>query len=841
MISVLSSYRLSAEKGKAFPSLDKVCKEIHERGFHAVDILLSADDILAAGGADDGEYEVSVVARHLHDRITECMLSDGTTLLTVPALATNFPNIGNVSNKLLAEVATRHVATSLVLAHHLKAKTVVIVCGRRIMTSRLDEKVSNHEDKKVLSRIRERFVQRVQEAFSLAKDALGSLPSVGLAIEVEPDVLALANSLRDIHDLLSCFDSKTNDDALKTRFGLNVDWGHILVALDRIAPSNRTSAMKEVLSFLINNKHRVFHAHVSDHAPGAHWMDAPLGRFRPLRDYLTLAHFHSDIIANPPSEYCTRALAIELEACDNVSWVIESREALQRLSAEYPNVSFDSPEDQETDIERRILRLPVEVLARGWLAGVNYALYQEIERLVRYGKKPDGDNVTLITEGDLDLIKRFLSASGHDVRTRLAKGIADVTFRRLGTPVLSALLENLISDEYGRSFYLGYRDHAVHSVYVYLLGWYLYATSSSIRELVQSNDSTLCCPSTGTWFGRCWPLTSLCHDLAYVFESDQEDMLKSALDKTIKFYKQFIVDDVPINGSRSVTIPDIDLMIKILDAEKIFSPPEQSQDMPFGDNFFSYIGKETNVHTRLGENGLRNFFLLCLKNDPDGEMAKGRKAFRDHGVMSAGILYALRNCRSQWASIVKEHGNALHPRDNLVQPVIDGMRSWAEEAASSDVWFMQKDAALGKEDFQTVLGAIALHNIYPERIDWYPQGILYRMNEDGTFGQQEKKTVALHQFMIIPKEMPLAFLLCVCDALQEWHRYYFASPLRIERRVLSALDISLGKETERGPIIIRYPTSKYLDAEFGVDSSNSKKKEFNCRFDPTWENYLKIQ
>lgn len=84
------------------------------------------------------------------------------------------------------------------------------------------------------------------------------------------------------------------------------------------------------------------------------------------------------------------------------------------------------------------------------------------------------------------------------------------------------------------TFYKDYRDHVIHTVYVFLLGYYFYKTNSDIKcnidkriECIQKEyvkESGKCdCEKIENDFLYMWSLITIYHDYGYVFEHEDDE------------------------------------------------------------------------------------------------------------------------------------------------------------------------------------------------------------------------------------------------------------------------------------------------------------------------------
>lgn len=72
----------------------------------------------------------------------------------------------------------------------------------------------------------------------------------------------------------------------------------------------------------------------------------------------------------------------------------------------------------------------------------------------------------------------------------------------------------------GNMAYSKQRDHSAHTLYNYLIGWYIYTKSKLFQEKFKEHVHARINKYDGSnrVFGTLWPLTSILHDIGYIFE-----------------------------------------------------------------------------------------------------------------------------------------------------------------------------------------------------------------------------------------------------------------------------------------------------------------------------------
>lgn len=936
MISVISSYRLPAQGESFSDNLNAVCRELQERGFLGVDVLIREEDVIARLNGtllqDLSAHDIKKVAESLAEDISNAVRPGRGVPLAVPALASSFPDIScawtDSDEELMKrwKSAVNAMAVCLVVADIIGTRVLEIVCGcvvarhHRLRTrinaaaanpSPRDVEIAVSSEDMYVEDFKTSFARGVVLAFLIARNAFEQtegmlrLPRVAVALEIEPDRSALGRDLTALQKLIEqvesiCNDSNhllpfgeamyspalasTLDDPLVDHFGFNLDWGHLLVGLDRINSKERKQALLDLKRDLARDymKSRVLHGHVADHARGAHWVDAPLGRFRPLEKYAFLACLHTELIQEmgrdkwPPKRGCERfrsgAVAIELEARHDVALAVECRDKLYQLGVSKDTsqtggilpvtmasdtvsmtggtqgereIDLETPRDKLRHVEGRIGAIDVKEVSKGWLEGINRIIYDSLDNLLRQTPLPKENDATLLLNKDiLKLIRAFLATQKVEERTRKAVEIARETFRRLNLDALDFWFNHLLSDEWSRAFYTKYREHTVHSVYVYLLGLYLYAESAVLREILKrriKSEKTLERPrvdAESPFFAQ-WALAALAHDIGYPYEG-QGDRPKHALDELNWVLHHFVHSCLYARERGKQTLPDRekfswenDVLLHELSARHLVhrfeSPPEVLYDSVFSRTSSSPEAslvailhqQEEAFGLRDHRHGFQEIFHFLRFHSPD-RAEDGRPAFLDHGMMSAATLCAVLQAYGGWHKKISHWykeasaGSVSLPQDGKV-------RKWVKKETPVSHGVFVTASGNFTEFAKEAIGAVAVHNLVPEREEW-----LYK-------AESINECPAL-QNLKTRSSSPIALLLQICDSLQEWHRHGFADPTQSKKLSLSPVEVNTFVPPN-GVIQFEFTNSDECDKGWYKD----KMKELRLRMEGVWKRLVSLE
>ena len=305
------------------------------------------------------------------------------------------------------------------------------------------------------------------------------------------------------------------------------------------------------------------------------------------------------------------------------------------------------------------------------------------------------------------------------------------------------LFIQLAEAEFRAQFYDAYRDHVTHTIWVYLLGLYMYNQCSSIRDAIDVNFDF-------EDFLISWKVAALFHDIGYIFDvgvDNENDLFNSQLNSLNEIVKYPLYN---LLSSRGVdfTKSDEDEIQKVFNQ---YSPPnitclDQLEVCPLpGDTnkIFSCI-ENIIVPTDLGnisqDEPISSYSQFSKNNNYNG---RGRS--RNHGIISAQILlYQYHRLQYCISTLNKTHLPKSPSRNaqTYLKKIIDG-----SIRTNYDKIIHQAAAA------------IALHDI---QIDWDPK--LHDISKKDPYN------LSFSDFHIDLQKNPLAFLLVLADTLQCWDR-----------------------------------------------------------------------
>lgn len=263
-------------------------------------------------------------------------------IMTVPpvgALATYFPLISSRDANEIKSVVSSMVGC-IKLAVRLKEKghsdipVIEIVCGSRVSFCKCDRcKADGNRgfilpERDAIAQVLDVLLQVVEIA---EQDRAVKKSEWALALEFEPGGLY---SLGSAEALTSLFAALQVDKykSLKNRVGINVDVGHM-----RIAKIPAQFFEEE------NRSNLIVHSHICDN-PGMHTRDMPMGMWTPIDgsatfdiEYLSLFEKARETVSSRPNGLpFSGSVALELEGCSRVQWIVQGVAGLRHLLGNLP-------------------------------------------------------------------------------------------------------------------------------------------------------------------------------------------------------------------------------------------------------------------------------------------------------------------------------------------------------------------------------------------------------------------------------------------------------------------------------------------------------------------------
>jgi hypothetical protein len=413
-------------------------------------------------------------------------------------------------------------------------------------------------------------------------------------------------------------------------------------------------------------------------------------------------------------------------------------------------------------------------------------------------------------------IERLFNAGSVEERLKLAEEYAKDVLAVTDLEDAAAFRAAVRRRESDHSIaYEKHRDHVVHTVHNYLLGWYFFAHSKKIQDAFDAafkSRKLLPEGEPAVEFGQAWVFSSLLHDIGYLLEGKLPDSLWKPIDGNVKnemewlenYFQEEIFEptriftasdrEAALRLANIAPIPahsglhTVDGTIKFLGdpgsvqglASFIQSGGEYSCDLTNVSDAFSVWGahyqefeKEGNMASRM--NALRTAF----RNFATDGLPKKEVRVLDHGV--CGALLLLKRS-TFWFTLLFALKNVNPSDDNALR-----IRS----KVLKDINFYSPNPAQGpmykaSHWWTTVVwatAAAALHNV------------------------QQTENMANEKLGLF--DDPLAYLGILVDILQEWDRHPMRKDAdrRPEEKPISNNEVTL-KIDVSNKIVFRYPSAK---------------------------------
>lgn len=337
--------------------------------------------------------------------------------------------------------------------------------------------------------------------------------------------------------------------------------------------------------------------------------------------------------------------------------------------------------------------------------------------------------------------------AGAPEENRRLKSAVDIWeklwLQEAGLPYLP-LMQRLAQQQKSGTMYPGYRDHVAHSIWMYLLGLYLYRSNRVISQAITRKFLE-------SEFLRAWKIATLFHDIGYTYDKgiDQEpDAIQPILDEL----KTFTIFPLRLYlGSRGLELSEKDenelaligkrsvpLVVDLDNLERLsFLDPEVAT---------LDLIEDLGYDAKLSQVGYRKPFGSYYRFARNVKPAN-RERFRDHGILSALILLYEFHYFHHCLDIL--HGKIIP--ESLPRKIHEELQQLTTRRVTQDYAEIVRQAA----------AAIALHNI--DKGIWKEA----RLREQAKSPQYR---LSLDDYQIDLAKSPLAFLLALTDVLQCWDR-----------------------------------------------------------------------
>lgn len=130
----------------------------------------------------------------------------------------------------------------------------------------------------------------------------------------------------------------------------------------------------------------------------------------------------------------------------------------------------------------------------------------------QFSQLDDDSRYIILGTKTLDDLKKFLFATMDEVRLRFAASCTKSILKSTDLEDADHFRQGLLRREISKDIaYPKQRDHSAHTLYNYLLGWYIYNNNGLIQDKLKEHFSLRNCDDDS--FSSLWPFVSLLHDV----------------------------------------------------------------------------------------------------------------------------------------------------------------------------------------------------------------------------------------------------------------------------------------------------------------------------------------
>jgi hypothetical protein len=440
-------------------------------------------------------------------------------------------------------------------------------------------------------------------------------------------------------------------------------------------------------------------------------------------------------------------------------------------------------------------------------------------------KKKSRKPSRVLTPEATNILTTFLRATLDEVRLKRAAEFCKIVLWIIDSDDLDFFRTGVLRKEVtGEITFAHQRDHSAHTLYNYLLGWYIFTWSRPLRRELEIHlkDRGVGIARVEESFGALWPYVSITHDIGYIFEgtldpldtSSGQGRIKNAADLVHEFFHHHFwiragLDSVWIRDGllqsanmaephfKSLSLAGVaDTLRRVAKTDDILDAVKEDLDNPtdvqkdilrrrIGDAFdlweanFDYFGRYA-MKARVS--AARDYFETVTSSGLKGSGLR----MLDHGICS-GLLIILYST-FYFGLYYWIHTKTRSNYEKLKLLPHARKSSLARKKAYQGEWWWQ--------GIVWATAAAALHNVLQQRNEW-PDGL------------QSRKPQRLKL-----SDDPLTYLGILVDMLQEWDRYNVIADSVVNGGLpLQGSDVKLGTTSgAKTRIVIVYPNDKLAKA-----------------------------
>jgi hypothetical protein len=456
-------------------------------------------------------------------------------------------------------------------------------------------------------------------------------------------------------------------------------------------------------------------------------------------------------------------------------------------------------------------------------------------------------------------LEKFLSASMDEVRLCSADDFAAVILTLEDMEEARYFRQALLRREItGDIDYKSQRDHAAHTVYNYLLGWYIFDHVAEIRnkfkEHLERRFEYIDDVKLANYFGGAWMLSSLLHDIGYIFEGTISNLSTESYNERVHRGAVVVHDYFNHHFWYKMDIDSVEAKKAVTEMIKKYNDPEDEDILWIPDfhvhslaavgDLLSAIGPvellRKKIHRPPPE--IQNQYSLSM--DAFNIWIAHYKSYRDRAKYpdpnDDPMVDQIMNLQLAYKDLIF-YGSSIYSARNLDHGVCGGLlqllfitffyrifNGLPDNLAPADkndqrkekTWRIIKgEESLAPEadysaDWWWKIGiwataATALHNLLEDRDKW-----------------SERDDINFRELHI--DDDPLTYLGILVDTLEEWDRY-FVEPVSVFGSELPLQGQDVDLSTDGTKVLINYNDRRRKE---------KVSKDLRKVFGNSWEAYI---
>ncbi len=412
-------------------------------------------------------------------------------------------------------------------------------------------------------------------------------------------------------------------------------------------------------------------------------------------------------------------------------------------------------------------------------------------------------------------LERFLFATMDEIRLRYAAESAKRILSLANLEDADHFRQGVLRREVtGDVTYIRQRDHSAHTLYNYVLGWYIFSKNSIIKNnLLEHFERRGVEPN----FRDAWPFASLLHDVGYIFEgslqvlSTETQVRQISLGAEIaddyfrhRFWTECGVDSI---ADRKIVLSQPNLEPPSFSDRSIAGVADSLRSLGDLEELRKAVEKERWNNKRTGANVSPRKEIDCISEEyglPGDAFDLWKKHYRYFRLDT--MVERVQLMRGLFEDLTREGlgGTGLRLLDH---GICSGLLVLLYSTYWFRVFFGFRDGKLRNRHEERVRDLFKQSaGITVTQAYWWWAVVVWATAAAALHNIQQDKSIRKMNLQIKPirvEEDPLAYLGVLVDCIQEWDRYTVSGePVIAGLLPLQGADVDL--KTERGKIVIDY-------------------------------------